>query len=161
MEDEAPKRSPKKIPRRSPTAISAGDRAALKKLYQDAGRPSVSALFDLSRKKGLGLTRAQVSAFLAGDDIARRFARPKKERGEFWSLNPFDLWAVDLIDMSRYSSRRPTALKWIFCALRVYDRVLYTRAIKRKTAEHTASALRSIFEEAGGGCETNSVRQRT
>ena len=73
---------------RSPTDISAEDRAALKKLYQDAGRPSVSALFDFSRREGLTLSRGQVAAFLAQDDITQPFARPKKERGEFWSLNP-------------------------------------------------------------------------
>ena len=106
----------------------------LETLYQGLTAPSATKLYQIARRRGLNYTQDQVTDFVKKQNVAQRFTPvPKKDPGHITSLSPNDLWQIDLIDMSRYSSVAKKAPKWIFVALRVFDRVLYCTSLINKS----------------------------
>lgn len=121
----------------------------LKSLY-DVSRPSAAKLYDRQRRAGHRYTRAAVNAFVRSQPVAQRFAAPVKEQGHIVALSLHALYQMDLIDMSRYSPPDKKALKWIFVALRAFDRRFFAVPLATKHAGTTVFGLRRVIEQAGG-----------
>ena len=126
------------------------DDDVIEKLYVDAGRPSAAKLYALQRRAGYGFTRACVEAFVRRQVSAQRFAARTRDRGYIVGLTTHALYQADLIDMTRYSPDAKEALKWIYVAIRAFDRRLYAVPLATKSPGSTVFALRRVIDEAGG-----------
>ena len=142
-----------RLPRNEPTRRylpDEPDMGDLETLYQGLTAPSATKLYQIARRRGLNYTQDQVTNFVRKQGVAQRFTPvPKKDPGHITSLSPNDLWQIDLIDMSRYSSVTKKAPKWIFVALRVFDRVLYCTSLINKSGFQTETPLRALIDEWG------------
>ena len=96
--------------------------------------------------KFLNITRKEVERFLKRQPDYQLTSKPPPKRVKTQRYFKENVaWALDLIDISRYSTHNKN-FRYILSMVDLFSKKVYLRAIKRKTAESVNAVLRPIFE---------------
>jgi len=102
-----------------------------RKLSAQLGSPGAQALCTAVQKAGLQVTREQVKELLASQGQKQIFGRLQAAEGKTASRD--DDWQMDLADLKNSpgtKAKKDRIYKFFLVVINVFDRVVYTRALK-------------------------------
>ena len=121
----------------------------LKKLYYEEGNVvSRDALYDLARQKDKRIKRRQVEKWLNNQMLHQLTKkRPKQSAvSSFVPTKPFSIYALDLIDMQKYSDTND-GYNWILNIMDIFTKYLWSISLKDKTLVNIIREMKKLFKK--------------
>ena len=120
----------------------------MEKVYTEPSNPAafggVDSLYSAVKNK---YSKHQVKKFLSKQKTYRKFRRPEKvERARIFASSVGQFYQLDIADMHRHTQRNK-GRRYILALIDCFSRKLYGRALKQKSANQTAEALKDIFKQ--------------
>ena len=119
---------------------------ALDALAKELGYPSAEKLYRASQRRGLGITRNLVDAYVRRQGQRQVFLPRPKYKGTIVATGIKDRFAADLID---YSTRSAKGYLYILIVQDIFSRKIYAVAMKDKTPQTTTGAFEHIVRSSG------------
>ena len=120
----------------------------LQQLRDELGNPSAAKLFAAARKKGLQVTKSDVSEIL--DRSTRElFAAPQKARGAHATIQDSGSWQADLAVLTQYSAENNKDYSYFLQVTNVFDREVKTEPLKTREAPEVWAAFVKILDKWG------------
>ena len=122
---------------------------SLQELSDELGNPGIGPLWLAVKRKGVGVSKKQVEAFVKrkGEKQIFQAVQPAKGKTVSESLNA--RWMMDLIVFyNQPVVVGGVTMRYILVCINVFDRYLYAEAIKSKESKDVAVALGAIFRKA-------------
>ena len=119
---------------------------ALDALAKELGYPGAEKLYKASQRRGLGIKRNLVDAYVRNQGQRQVFLPRPKYKGTIVATGIKDRFAADLID---YSTRSAKGYLYILVAQDIFSRKIYAVAMKDKTPQTTTEAFESIVRSSG------------
>jgi len=122
-----------------------------RKLSAELGSPGVQALWTAVQKAGLQVTREQVKDLVASQGQKQIFGKLQPAEGKTASRG--DDWQMDLADLknspgTKTKKAQDRVYKFFLVVVNVFDRFVYTRALKTKEPWEVKTKLSQIISEA-------------
>jgi len=121
----------------------------LENLWNEYNNPAYEKLRQIVRHKNLKYTTKQLKDFInSKSTLELHTVKPQKRQYEVPFVAPqscFD-WQVDLLDMQKFSKTNK-GFKWIMVFIDIFDRKVYIKPLKNKTANETATGLKYVLEK--------------
>lgn len=120
----------------------------MEEVYTNPSHPAAfggtDRLYSAVKKK---YSKKQVIKYLAKQKTYRKFKKPPKiERARIFTASIGQVYQLDIADMHRHT-RYNKGRRYILVLIDCFNRKLYARALKQKSANQTADALKDIFNE--------------
>lgn len=122
--------------------------AVMEKFYTDPSHPAAfggsNLLYSAVKRK---YSKKQVKKFLAKQKTYRKFKIPPKiVRARIFASSIGQIYQLDIADMHRHTQQNK-GIRYILVLIDCFNRKLYARALKQKSAIQTAEALQDIFKQ--------------
>ena len=114
----------------------------IERLFAELNYPSLRILEQTLKSRGINYDKQEASALVKGEPVRQIQAPAPISKGKIAADNLNDLWFADLIDLTAAPSAKqgkkidlkPTDEneKYILVVQRVFDRFIWTRALKSK-----------------------------
>ena len=131
-------------------ATKAGIPNILKNLYENRETGlghGLNQFYKIVTNLYLNITRKETSEFLKSQtlyQLTRPIVKPKNPTIK--ATGPNHIWSTDLIDMGKYASQNKH-FNYILSVVDTYDKRVWLRKIKTKTANNIAKEFKKIFAE--------------
>ena len=126
------------------------DRERLQQIYDDAGRPGAQALRFAVTRAGVPISEAEAKAFVSLQSTGQIMQGRLPSDGVVPSGgNDSSRAQGDLIDFSKRIKRLNKKNKYVIIAVDLYDRQLFTAAVKSKSSDETLQAWRIAIQSNG------------
>ena len=105
-------------------------------------------LYEKVQERYLGISRPMVMDFLKNQEtwqLRKRVPKVKTTR-PIVANNPREIWAMDLIDMQKYS-RWNRGMKYILTIIDIFSKKLFTFPIPEKTGDQVSQKLDQLFAQ--------------
>jgi len=117
-----------------------------RKLSAELGSPGVQALWTAMRQACLGVTKDQVKTLVSSQGQKQIFGKLQPAEGKTAARGPDDSWQMDLADLkntpgTKSKKGKETVYTSFLVVINVFDRVVYTRALKTKEPSEVKSKL--------------------
>lgn len=123
----------------------------IQEIYQNSGYPAAQRLYDIAKKKGITVSKADIVKFIADQLPAQLHAKPvdpKKHQVPITTSAPSRDFQMDLLDESAYKHNN-RGYNWAFIIEDIFNRRIYIEAIKTKSPKDVLPALENGFEKLG------------
>jgi hypothetical protein len=120
-------------------------------LYISSGYPAAQKLYDIAKKQGLAVSKAEIVKFISEQLPAQLHARapdPKKSSVPITSSDSSRDFQMDLLDQSAYKNSN-RGHNWCFIIEDIFNRRIYAEAIKTKSPVSVLPALENAFAKLG------------
>lgn len=109
----------------------------------------IMKFYDKLSNHYLGITQKDVKNFLINEPIYH-MSKPLRHHinKPILSSRPNERWAIDLIDLSKYSSKN-RQYKYILSCIDYFSKKCWLRGLKVKTAEAVTNQMQNIIDSAG------------
>ena len=126
-------------------------------VFEELNYPSASVLKRVLKARGIPFDAKEVEAIAKGEAVRQVQAPTPQADGKIAADNLNDLWFADLIDLTaapsdgskKFDLKPVGGEKYILVVQRVFDRMLWTKALRSKRSQDVVGAFRQILEEAG------------
>lgn len=121
----------------------------LKKLYYEDGNVvSRDALYDLARQEDKRIKRRQVEKWLNNQMLHQLTKKRPKQTAvsSFVPSKPFSIYALDLIDMQKYSAHND-GYNWILNIMDVFTKYLWSIPLEDKTLSTIIKEMKKLFRK--------------
>ena len=110
--------------------------AQLREVWIETGRAGAERVYNKAVKKGLAVSRKQVSDFVKAQASAQVFQPRAKSDGRVTATRAMMTWQIDLIEMKQFDARANEGFKFVLVAVDVFDRTMKAAPIDtRKDAK--------------------------
>jgi hypothetical protein len=123
----------------------------IKEIYIATGYPAAQRLYDIAKKKGLNVSKAEIVKFISEQQVAQLHAKPvdpKKHQVPITTSAPSRDFQMDLLDESAYKHNN-RGHNWCFILEDIFNRRIYVQAIKTKSPKDVLPAIEAGFEKLG------------
>jgi len=120
---------------------------ALENLAKELGYPSAEKLFRASERRGLGIPRNIINAYVRAQGQRQIFAARPRYRGKIVATKVGDRFAADLIDYANRETK--DGYQYILIVQDTFSRKIWAVAMKDKTPSVTQPAFEYIVRSSG------------
>ena len=115
----------------------------LRRLDRELFNPGVEKLYIAARRRGIEVTKQQVTEFAGTRRAIEPLRLPQKFEGKSAAEGPNARWQLDTATMPQKAGKR-----YFLVCIDVFTRKVYTQAMATKTAPETARSFRTILTRA-------------
>ena len=119
-------------------------------VFEELNYPSASVLKRVLKARGIPFDAKEVEAIAKGEAVRQVQAPTPQADGKIAADNLNDLWFADLIDLTaapsdgskKFDLKPVGGEKYILVVQRVFDRMLWTKALRSKRSQDVVGAFR-------------------
>ena len=120
----------------------------LRRLNDDLGQPSATKLLAAARKKGLQVTKAQISE-LQESGVRQIFAKPAAQKGAIATNDENGVFQADLADLTQCTSKNNKDHSYFLLVVDVFSREVHTEPLESKKPQEVWGAFDTILGRFG------------
>ena len=119
----------------------------IEQYYLDNNYPSADKLYKLLKKDNIVISLNKIKEWLSKQEVEQITKQAKnKSTGHITAFFENEFWNIDIFDLSKYDKYNK-GYKYIFCAIDIFTRRVWCKAMKNKDNTSVLDAFENIIKD--------------